>query len=52
MPDFLEKFLDGLSGAHAKELWVWLDENPDAVEEMIERIVDEHKALRKDVYSE
>lgn len=44
MPETLKQFLDNLTDAQAKEVWEYLDANPDVINDMQEAIVD--KVLR------
>ena len=46
MNEKLKTCLEGLSNAEAEEIWAWLDENPKAIEEMIEVVVDSHPDLK------
>jgi len=46
MPEFFEVMLKGLSADDAKKLWDWLDEYPNAVDDVISVIVDNHFASR------
>ena len=46
MPEFFEAMLKGLPPNDAKKLWDWLDEYPNAVDDVISVIVDNHFASR------
>lgn len=35
MPEFLSNFVRSLSATQADRLWEWLDENPDAIDDLI-----------------
>ena len=45
MSNELRKFLEGLSDESANKIWAWLDEHPNAVEDMIKVISDSHPSL-------
>ena len=45
MPEELKLFLQNLTTKQADEVWLWLDNQPYAVSEMIEVVVDSHQDL-------
>lgn len=45
MPKFLLQFLLGLSNTQANELWLWLDGNPNTVEDMVATLVSSHPEI-------
>lgn len=47
MPVFVSDFISILRDEEAKELWEWLDGNPEAEGEMIEHIAKTHKKLAR-----
>jgi len=38
VPSILKNWLETLSKQDAQEVWIWLDSNPEAVNEMIEKL--------------
>lgn len=46
MDKSLVDFLKSLSDEKADKIWLWLDGNPSAIEEMIKVISDSHKNLK------
>lgn len=46
LPEFFKELLEGIPTNDAKTLWDWLDETPNAVDDMISVIVDSHYADR------
>jgi hypothetical protein len=48
MPDILESWLKSLTADQANGVAQWLDEDPSAVETMIETAVDSHPSLHEE----
>lgn len=40
MPDYLKDWLRSLGNDQAKEMWAWLDSQPDAISQMISALLD------------
>lgn len=46
MPEVLRNLLRNLSDDRAEEVWLWLDEDPEAIGKMIDFLVSSRPALQ------